>query len=469
VSRGQRLILVVLALIVLLLLCATVIMVRYTLGSLPLLFTPAPTLLPVSCSSVTPVLTRTSISSPTPRPTCTPKPTSILTEPLSASSTPTRIVIPTRTPVPAFPPHLSTPTPCFAPTLAPGREFATLDDFWNGNAEWVVETYDVGLPIGESDTVYRGRGELWSFLNTDYHRMRVEDSCGDEVPYPGCVTLWKSRDGGRSFRIERPVCLFPCQKCPCAETDHVQQQQYPRVFFDTDRVYIVYEWGGGTFMRTSDDAVHWSGEIGIPGTGVWDPSRRPCTEAERVGAHPYVDSSLEFDCLAGAPPGIYVEGDLLYIFVGLGRAPGHLGCFVVGKDEDMGDLRPCESNPLFTGETEYGPLGALGVEANRYFDFRTISSADVVRVGDHYYMAYEGTRGPSSRSVREDQFALGFARSISSTIDGPWEKYAGNPAITDLGDNWGIGHADIVIVGRATYLYTSTSPTTRGRYVLVRK
>jgi len=69
----------------------------------------------------------------------------------------------------------------------------------------------------------------------------------------------------------------------------------------------------------------------------------------------------------------------------------------------------------------------------------------------------------------DDQFGLGFARSTGSAIDGPWEKYPGNPVIADLPSNVGMGHADIVIVGPATYLYTATSPTTRGRYVLVQR
>jgi hypothetical protein len=133
------------------------------------------------------------------------------------------------------------------------------------------------------------------------------------------------------------------------------------------------------------------------------------------------------------------------------------------------EMRPCTYNPLFAGAREYGPLDALGADADAYFDFRTISSADVVKMGEHTYMTYEGTRGPSRDGYRDDQFALGFARSISSTIDGRWQTYPGNPAIMGLGDHWGIGHADLLIVNEAVYLYTSTSPTTRGRYVLVYK
>jgi beta-xylosidase len=115
----------------------------------------------------------------------------------------------------------------------------------------------------------------------------------------------------------------------------------------------------------------------------------------------------------------------------------------------------------------YGPVEQLGVEANPYFEFRTISSADVVRVGDRYYMVYEGVRGPSNPTVVDDQFGLGLARSMGPAIDGPWERFPGNPIVMDLPGNVGVGHGDLVIVGSATYLYTSTSSFTRGRYVLV--
>jgi len=333
-----------------------------------------------------------------------------------------------------------------------------------------MEVYDVGLPMGESDTVYRGGAEFWSYLHASHPSAGVVDSCGAPAPFPGCVTLWKSHDGGRHFVLENPVCLFPCRACPCGSADHTQQQQYPRVFFDSDRAYIVYEWGAGAYMRTSTDGIRWSAEAKVPGTGQWFDTRTRCTEAEHIGTHPNIYAETEYgNCLVGAPPGIYIEGNLLYVFVGLGRDPGHMGCYVGNKYAGAAGLRKCNSNPLLTGASEYGPLEARGTAANPYFDFRTISSADVVRVGDHYYMAYEGVRGPSDPTVVDDQFALGFARSVGPTIDGPWEKYPGNPVIMDVANNWGIGHADMVIVGPATYLYTATSGKTRGRYVLVRR
>ncbi len=102
-----------------------------------------------------------------------------------------------------------------------------------------------------------------------------------------------------------------------------------------------------------------------------------------------------------------------------------------------------------------------------YFDFRYVSSAEVMKVGDRYYMAYEGIRGPDQLERGMDtQFALGFARSTTSAIDGPWEKFSGNPVIQPVAFNWGIGHADLLLIDGQTVMITATSQETRGRYVL---
>lgn len=410
-------------------------------------------------ATVTPVPTRTRTPTPTASPTSTwtPSPT--------ATDTGTFTPWPTATPTP-----IPTPTP--SPELVfyppPGRQFATLEDFWNGGAEWLLEVYDTGLPVGESDTVYRGGYEFWSYLHASNLSAGVVDQCGDPVPFPGCTTLWKSRDGGLSFVLESPTCLFPCAACPCDQLrDHIGQQQYPRVSFQADQAYLVYEFGALAFLRTSVDGMHWSAPAHVPGTGVWYFENGTCSESEMIGDHPHIYRELEYDCLVGAPPGIFIEGNWMYIFVGLGKAPGHMGCFVGNRYNGVWGLAKCSSNPLFGAELGYGPVESLGAEANPFFEFRTVSSADVVRVGDRYYMIYEGVRGPSNPTVVDDQFGLGLARSVGQAIDGPWEKYPGNPIIMDLPGNVGVGHADIVLVGNATYLYTSTSPSSRGRYVLV--
>ena len=365
-------------------------------------------------------------------------------------------------------------------TLQPVAASApTLVDFWEGRAIWQLEIEDVGLPVGESDTIYRGEGVFWSYLHASHQSAGVIDQCGEPVAFPGCLTRWESRDGGRSFTLPAAVCAIPCEVCPCDDArDHhgwtpsrarAAAQQYPRVFVESDRVYLVYEWHAQTILRTSLDGITWPKDwsyLRTPG-GTWPSSFAPCSAVERIGPHPNIRGEV-YDCLVGAPPGLYIEGDTLYVFVAAGSAPGHMRCYKGDRHGDLGALTLCETDPLFEGAREYGPLDiSEGPEIAPYFDFRYVSSAEVVRVGDHYYMAYEGIRGPDVLERGMDtQFALGFARSVGPAIDGPWEKYPHNPVIQPVSFNWGIGHADIVIVDGVTYLYTATSQTTRGRYVL---
>lgn len=355
----------------------------------------------------------------------------------------------------------------FRTTALHAQPVPTLEDFWLGRAEWVLEVEDVGLPIGESDTVYRGDDIYWSYLHASDQSAGVIDQCGVPVEFPGCLTRWESTDGGRSFTLTTPICQIACTTCPCDDArDHITAQQYPRVAFSDDTAYLVYEWHAQTMLRTSPDGLTWS-DWDAPRTpsGTWPSSYVPCTDVERIGPHPNIRGEIH-DCLVGAPPGIFIEGDMLYIFVASGSAPGHMRCYK--SDRHTLDFQQCEYDPLFSGAAEYGPTDiTTGAAINPYFDFRYVSSADVLKVGDHYYMAYEGIRGPDVLERGMDtQFALGFARSVEPRIDGPWEKFPGNPVLADVSFNVGIGHADLLVVEGITYMYTATSPNTRGRYRL---
>ncbi len=356
----------------------------------------------------------------------------------------------------------------------------TLMDFWEGRAAWALDLQDVGLPVGESDTIYSGDGVYWSYLHASYESAGVIDQCGAPVAFPGCVTRWESTDGGRTFSLPIPVCLLPCASCPCEDQrDHLgvtdqgavaASQQYPRVFRAADEYYMVYEWHAQTMLRTSPDGLNWShpANIRIPG-GTWPSSYAPCSVVERIGPHPFIRGEI-YDCLVGAPPGVYVEGDMLYVFVAAGSAPGHMRCYKGSRLTGAAGLRLCDTDPLFEGSREYGPLDIReGTAISPYFDFRYVSSADVLHVGDHYYMSYEGIRGPHVLEYgRDSQFGLGFARSAGNDIDGAWEKFPGNPVLSvGVVDNWGIGHADLLVVEGVTWMYTATSQTTRGRYRLV--
>ncbi len=386
-------------------------------------------------------------------PTLTPLPTALATVTATPTATPT-----------------STPTPAYGFYPPAGRELADLEQFWNGEAEWVLEVADTGLPIGESDTVYVGDGKFWSYLHASFQSAGVMDQCGDPVEFPGCTTRWQSDDAGQSFTLEEPVCLFECAACPCENRrDHIAQQQYPRVFFTEDAGYLAYEFGAYDFLRTTADGLNWSEYAHVEGTWIWTYPYGGCAPYELIGSHPNIYANQEWDCLAGGPPGIYVDGETLYLFVGMGKAPGHMGCYKGDRRLGAAGMVECDNNPLFGADLGYGPVELFGAEANPYFEYRTISSADVVRVGDHYYMSYEGVRGPSNPAVVDNQFALGLARSVSLEIDGPWEKYPDNPIIRDLPGDVGLGHADIVLVDGATYLYTSTDEGKRGRYLLLLK
>jgi hypothetical protein len=282
------------------------------------------------------------------------------------------------------------------------------------------------------------------------------------------MTRWTSSDGGQSFSLETPVCMMPCRSgCPCDDQqEHIVAQQYPRVAQADDGTwYLAYEWHAQVMLRRSDDGLNWSdwAYLTTPG-GVWPREHYTCEVIEDIGEHPNIRGEGDV-CLIGCPPGIYVEGDMLCVFVMAGSAPAHLRCYKGNRHGDLGELQVCDTDPLFTGASDYGSVDVFESAANAYFDFRYISSAEILKVDDVYYMAYEGIRGPSELEFgRDNQFGLGFARATE--LDSTWEVFSDNPVIFDLSDNWGIGHADLMILDGSLYLYTATSQTTRGRYKL---
>lgn len=346
----------------------------------------------------------------------------------------------------------------------------TLADFWAGRARFVIDVPDSGLPMGESDTIVMGNGELWSYLHASQQSAGAVDQCGAAVPFPGCVVIYRSLDGGVTFEHGDPlVCQVACRQCPCdAEVDHMVQQQYPRVFFDGSRLWMVYEYLGRVMLRWSRDGLAWSDPEHVADSVVWHLWYRDCPAEERIGEHPFVP--LDYECLRGGPPGLFVEDGLLYVFVAQGQNPGAMGCFKRDVEAVGRPFVACDHNPLVVGAAEYGPLDERGPDANPYFDFRTISSAEIVKVGEgpatQYYMLYEGVRGPGPGDAGDTQFGLGLARTLESRIDGPWEKSPRNPLLVDLPGNVGVGHADLVIYNGRTYLYTSLDGTTRTRLVL---
>ncbi len=352
------------------------------------------------------------------------------------------------------------PTPAGHPTLA---------DFWDGRAKFIVDTLDTGLPLGESDTLVMDNGELWAYLHASAASAGTVDRCGEPVDFPGCTVIYRSVDGGLTFRpAAPPICQFDCAQCPCdSENDHIDQQQYPRVAYTDGEFLLVYEYRGRVRLRRSSDGLHWSAPEEFPYSTIWKRWLRDCYPEETIGPHPYVP--YDYECLAGGPPGIFVEHGLVYVFMGLGQNPGAMGCYYGLPDTPAPDFTRCEHNPLFTGAREYGPLANTGPAAGPYFDFRTISSAEVQRIGARVYMLYEGVRGPGPGDDGDTQFGLGLARSTTEQINGPWEKFPGNPLLIEPPGNVGVGHADLVILEGQTFLYTSLDGATRSRLRLAWK
>ena len=375
--------------------------------------------------------------------------------------------------------------------LSPIREFPTLDDFWDGSAYFVMDVENTRLPMGESDTLILADGTWRSYVHASYSSSSVLDQCGAPVEFPGCLVIYTSIDQGQTFAPTLnsagvPICQIPCTRCPCdSRRDHIDQQQYPRVALLPaaeglpEQWIMTYEYRANTILRRSADGLAWSSPAELPLTGIWQHWLMPCRSEARIGSHPYAPSA--YDCLVGSPPGIFIDAKnssppQLYLFVGLGQNPSSMGCYRGPVNGSPALLRACDHNPLFTGADAYGPLDDSSATANAYFDFRTISSADLVPVGNRYYLFYEGVRGPGPGDQGDTQFLLGLARSVGEAIDGPWELYVGNPILLDLPGNVGVGHADIVVAknesgssSEETFIYTSLDGVKRSRLRLVWK
>ncbi|MEX1019079.1 MAG: hypothetical protein WDZ49_05440, partial [Litorilinea sp.] len=397
------------------------------------------------------------------------------------------------------------PPPIVRATPATDRAQPTLADFWKGAARFQTDVPDTGLPMGESDTIVvanlTGNGHtLWSYVHASHPALGVVDQCGAPVEFPGCLVIFTSADGGRTFTPtggtptgDAPTCQIPCRACPCTSTrDHIDQQQYPRVqrYIHPDASatgelapatwLMVYEYRANLLLRRSADGWNWSAAEEIPLTGIWQNWLMRCPAHAAVGPHPFAQPT--YDCLVGSPPGLVIDAHPssvtspnatpnptsqqtpeVYVFMGLGQNPSAMGCYRGPLHAPATLYRQCDQHPLFVGSPTYGPTDGTGPVANPYFDFRTISSADVIQIGDEYYMLYEGVRGPSAGAAGDTQFTLGLARTTKGRIDGPWETYSANPILVDMPGNVGVGHADLLVLDGTTYVYTSLDGVIRSR------
>ena len=128
---------------------------------------------------------------------------------------------------------------------------------------------------------------------------------------------------------------------------------------------LVYEYRGRTVLRRSPDGLNGAFPSRSATRGIGAPITRPAVMKNALGNIPFVP--YDYECLAGAPPGIYVEGDTAYVFTGLGQNPGRMGCFKGNVNEDASEWERCENNPLFVGADDYGPIEERGRSDERIF------------------------------------------------------------------------------------------------------
>lgn len=163
----------------------------------------------------------------------------------------------------------------------------TLADFWEGRATFVMQVEDTGLPMGESDTLVMSNGELWSYMHANAASAGIVDRCGAPVAFPGCVVRYRSTDGGYSFQLAEPVCLFPCAQCPCdSEGDNIDQQQYPRLAYDGQTLFLVYEYRGRVRLRRSTNGLTWGPIEIFPYSTIWKRWLRGCAPEESIARIP---------------------------------------------------------------------------------------------------------------------------------------------------------------------------------------
>lgn len=74
--------------------------------------------------------------------------------------------------------------------------YPTLADFWNGDAHFVADVPNTGLPMDESDSLFiqatdengtKDAAEIRSYLHASYQSASVHDQCGDPVEFPGSL------------------------------------------------------------------------------------------------------------------------------------------------------------------------------------------------------------------------------------------------------------------------------------------
>ena len=178
---------------------------------------------------------------------------------------------------------------------------------------------------------------------------------------------------------------------------------FPGIWKDGDTWYLVYEgadtsseWPGDIGLATSTDGVKWIKDACNP---------------------ILVHDDYGWESVNIGTPSLWKEGDTWYLFYhGFDGTRCRIG---VATGSDLHSLTKYSGNPIL----DVGPYGS--------WDSGTAGKRSIVKEGDWYYMAYEGS---TDMPYETAQWSTGLARSMDLL---GWEKFAGNPILPQTRGEFG--------------------------------
>lgn len=270
----------------------------------------------------------------------------------------------------------------FTAALQSKPKAPTLADLWDGKAHWVVDAENVGSDFHmHYPSIINVDKELWAYYIVGYKNERGEDHTG--------VARARSTDGVKW--TNDGVVL---EAGPAGAWDSTMAS-FPGIWKDGDTFYLVYEGSGGSpgdvGLATSKDGK----------TFTRDPAN-PILKHETTG----------WEHINIGTPSLYRENGMWYLFYhGYDAATCQIG---VASGKDLHALTKSASNPIVPAapNKEDWESGTTG------------RRSQVVKDGDYYYFAYEGSTLPPYTLAK---WGSGMARTKSLT--GAWEKCPKNPVI----------------------------------------
>lgn len=302
----------------------------------------------------------------------------------------------------------------------------TLDDLWSGKARFEVEQSAYGVEFGmHFVSAVADQGTIHLFYNFP---DAGENSIGlattaDGVTFKNLGKVISRSDSGWDRRFAA----------------------FPGAAKVGEKWFLLYEGAGDSpgdvGLATSDDGLKFSKQ-----------AAPLLVHAKRLPKDP-VTLQLAWEQTNIGTPSIYVEKDKFFVFYhGFGKSPygGPDDCQLgLATGTELTKLKRVPTNPI------------LRTSKNGW-DSGTIGKRSIVKQGDYYYMAYEGS---TDQPYDKAKWSSGLARA--KALVGPWEKFSKNPVIPVTKGGFGYDGPEWVQFADKLYLYyrAPTGPTTRAALV----